>query len=238
MKTFFIRRLRAQTQLSEEDLAAIEALPMQVKDIERRTPFVREGDRPSQCCLILEGFAVRSKTTDEGKRQILAIHIPGEMPDLHSLHLKVMDHDLSTLSKCQVGFINHDAIHRLTRERPDVASALWRETLVDAAVFREWIVNVGRRDATARLAHVVAELRERLNVIGLLKDHHFGLPMTQMDLADTLGLTPIHVNRVLQQLRKEGVLDIKKETVSFASAERLDHIADFDELYLHQHPMQ
>jgi CRP-like cAMP-binding protein len=115
---------------------------------------------------------------------------------------------------------------------------LWRETLVDAAVFREWIVNVGRRDATARLAHVVAELRERLKVIGLLQDHHFGLPMTQMDLADTLGLTPIHVNRVLQQLRKEGVLDIKKETVSFASAERLDHIADFDELYLHQHPMQ
>src|ERR1043166_1078471 len=149
-----IRKLRNNTNLEDDDIRAIRALPIHITQLEAATTIVKESDRPTQCCLMIEGYSARSKPTDHGKRQILSIHIPGDLPDLQSLHLHVMDHDFWTLSACTVGFIPHEALRALTRARPLVAEALWRETLVDAAIFREWIVNVGRRRAGARLAHL------------------------------------------------------------------------------------
>jgi CRP-like cAMP-binding protein len=184
---------------------------------------------------LIEGFAARSKTTDRGKRQVLSIHIPGEIPDLQSLHLHVMDHDMTTLSPVRAGFIPHDALRDLTRERPSIASALWRDTLVDAAIFREWIVNV-RRPGPSRMAHLIVEMQSRLELIGRATKETFHLPMTQIDLADALGLTPVHVNRVLQELRKEGVLDFRNNVVTTSNLARLRAIGDFDPLYLHQAP--
>ena len=180
------------------------------------------------------GFICRSKTTDAGKRQILSIHISGDIPDLQSLHLHVMDHDMTTLSRCTVGFIGHEALRALTRERPIVAEALWRETLIDAAVFREWIVNVGRRAAVSRLAHLLAEIGTRLQVMHLSEGDRFELPMTQLDIADALGLTPVHVNRVVQELRRAGLLELRKHAVSLPDLPRLKQLGDFDDLYLHQ----
>jgi len=231
-----IRKLRTTTDLDDDDIAAIERLPMVPRDIPAQEAIVREGDRPGQSCLLVEGFACRSKTADQGRRQILSIHIAGDIPDLQSLHLKVMDHDVTTLCRCKVAFIPHDALRSLCRERPAVAEALWRETLVDAAVFREWIVNVGRRPAPQRLAHLISELRERLRLVGLSTDDEFQLPMTQLDLADALGLTPVHVNRVLQVLRKDGLLEFRRQVVSLSDADRLMRLGDFDSLYLHQNP--
>jgi CRP-like cAMP-binding protein len=130
--------------------------------------------------------------------------------------------------------IPHEALRAMTRERPMVAEALWRETLIDAAVFREWIVNVGRRSAVMRLAHLLAEIGRRLQALGLAPGDRFELPMTQLDIADALGLTPVHINRVVQELRREGLLELRKQSVYLPDLPRLKELGDFDDLYLHQ----
>src|SRR3954463_13933873 len=147
-----IRKLRNNTNLDADDIEAIRALPINVKQLPAHTAIVREGDKPSQSCLMIDGYSIRSKIGDGGKRQILSIHIAGDIPDLQSLHLHVMDHDFTTLSACALGFISHDSLRAVTRSRPLVAEALWRETLVDAAIFREWIVHVGGGEGPQRLA--------------------------------------------------------------------------------------
>jgi CRP-like cAMP-binding protein len=229
-----IRKLQITTSLNADDLRALERLPIHLKEVAAHTAIVREGERPSQCCLLIDGFICRSKTTDAGKRQILSIHISGDIPDVQSLHLHVMDHDMTTLSRSTVGFIGHDALRAVTRERPIVAEALWRETLIDAAVFREWIVNVGRRPAVNRLAHLLAEIGTRLHAMRLAEEDRFELPMTQLDIADAVGLTPVHVNRVIQELRRAGLLELRKHTVFLPDLPRLKELGDFDDLYLHQ----
>ena len=229
-----IRRIRTETALEAADIEALARLPILEEELAAHTAIVREGDRPTQCCLLVDGFACRSKITDAGKRQILSIHVAGDIPDLQSLHLHVMDHDLTTLSKSQVGFISHAVLRSINRERPAIAAALWRETLIDAAVFREWIVNVGRRPAINRMAHLIAEISARLEAVGLSAQGRFELPMTQLDMADALGLTPVHVNRVLQELRRSGVLELRKSSVVVLDAPQLKKIGGFDALYLHQ----
>lgn len=229
-----IRKLRASTDIGDSDIAAITTLPIRITDVRANTAIAQEGERPGQCCLVIKGFAIRSKTTDTGKRQILSVHIPGDIPDLQTLHLGVMDHDFKTLSDCSLGFIPHEALRALIRARPLVAEALWRETLVDAAIFREWIVNVGRRAAHQRLAHFLLEMRRRLEKVGLASNGHFQLPMTQLDLADTVGLTPVHVNRVIQSLRQGNILEFRKYVVTLGDADHLMKLGEFDDLYLHQ----
>ncbi|HEU0146525.1 MAG TPA: Crp/Fnr family transcriptional regulator, partial [Bradyrhizobium sp.] len=188
------------------------------------------------CCLIGEGFAFRSKTTFDGQRQVLSLHIPGEIPDLQSIHLKLMDHDLVTLTPCTLGFISHEEMRPLTRRRPNVAAALWRETLIDAAIFREWVVNLGRRSATTRMLHLLAELYYRLEAIGQARDGMFEFPITQTQLADCLGLSTVHVNRVLQELRKQDLVKVNRSEFQLLKLEELRDLAGFDPAYLHQDP--
>ncbi|WP_246756911.1 Crp/Fnr family transcriptional regulator [Bradyrhizobium neotropicale] len=152
-------KLTVSNSLDGDDIRALQNLPIRTRNLEALQVIVADGDRPAECCLLTEGFAFRSKTTF-GRRQVVSLHIPGEIPDLQSLHLKVMDHDLITLTPCITGVIPHDALRQLNRERPNVAAALWRETLIDAAIFREWIVNVGRRSAAARMTHLSRTLPE------------------------------------------------------------------------------
>jgi CRP-like cAMP-binding protein len=173
-----ITKLRVSNRLDADDLKAIHELPIDGRSVAARQIVVHDGDRPRHCCLLIDGFMCRSKNTPDGQRQILSLHIAGEIPDLQSLHLKVMDHDLSTLTACQLGFVSHDAMLRLTRERPNVAAALWRETLIDAAIFREWIVNVGRRAALARLAHLISETRTRLKSNRTYIGWQFSIPLS------------------------------------------------------------
>ena len=230
-----IRRLQINTRLAPADLEAIRALPITIKEMPAQSAIVREGEQPTQVGLIVQGFACRSKTTDIGKRQILSIHIPGDIVDLQALHLRIMDHDVTTLSASTIGFIQHEALRALTRERPVIAEAMWRETLIDAAVFREWIVNIGRRPAENRMAHFIAEFAKRLEGVGLAKGDQFDFPMTQIEMADALGLSAVHVNRVLQGLRRSGILDLRNHSLSIRDLPRLIELADFDDLYLHQH---
>lgn len=231
-----ILKLKKDNRLDQDDILAIERLPIQSRRFDAHHCFVRDGARPSQSCLIIDGFAFRSKITPEGIRQILSIHIPGEIPDLQSLHLHVMDHDLTTLTECTLGFIQHNALRELIRRRPNVSAALWRETLIDSAIFRDWIVNVGCRPALPRMAHLLLEIHERLESIGRTANGSFELPITQVELADCLGLSVVHVNRTLQQLRHDGLVEIERKNFHLLEKAKLEELGQFDPIYLHQSP--
>jgi CRP-like cAMP-binding protein len=232
-KNSLIRKLESIFDLSEDERRSLENLPMRVTAINADQDIVREGDRPSRCGLLLSGFACTYKVTAQGKRQIVSFNIPGDISDLQSLHLKVLDSSISTMSPCRVGFITHEALRDLCIRHPRIAAALWRGTLIDAAVFREWVVNVGRREGTSRVAHVLCELLVRLRAVGLVEDHACDLPITQTEFADAVGFTTVHVNRILQQLRNDGLIELKGERLFVPDWERLKRTGEFDPAYLH-----
>jgi CRP-like cAMP-binding protein len=232
-QTLMIRKLDSIFPLSEEERQALQDLPVQITVINADQDIVRIGDRPSQCCLLLEGYTCVYKLTSEGKRQIMALHVPGDIPDLQSLHLKVLDNSIATICPCTIGFIQHEDLRRVCERHPRVTAALWRETLVDASVFREWLLNIGRREAYTRMAHLLCEFLVRLKVVGLAEDGTFDLPITQVELADAIGTSTVHVNRVLQALRAEGLIETKSTQVTIPDWERLKEVGDFDPLYLH-----
>ncbi|MCA6122038.1 Crp/Fnr family transcriptional regulator [Bradyrhizobium sp. WSM 1704] len=225
-----IRKLRLHSELPNENIEALRSIVTPVKNMPEDSVIVREGDLSTQCCVIMSGFAYRSKVSETGKRQILSFHIAGDMPDLQGLPLKLMDHDLTTLSPAQVGFINHEALERVLVSRPALARALWRETLVDASLFRQWIVNLGTRSAAGRMAYLIAELRQRLGAMGLVANEQFDFPITQSKLADALGLSVVHVNRVLQTFRAEGVLDLRRSVVTLGDLEKIIELGGFEAL--------
>jgi CRP-like cAMP-binding protein len=231
-----IRRLRVSSGITDEDIEAIRSLPIAVRNYAADEAVIRDGDRSIECCLIIEGFCMRSKTTSQGARQILSLHIAGEIPDLMGLHLHVMDHDLSTLTPARLGFISHEAVRVLHRKRPVVAEMFWRDTLIDAAMFREWIVNVGQRPAPARLAHLIVELRERLKVIRRVDGATFEMPLTQEQVGEALGVTSVHANRVIRQLREDGIVELHRGQVTVIDEKKLMELADFDDRYLHLSP--
>jgi CRP-like cAMP-binding protein len=228
-----IRKLESIAPLTPEEKAALLRLPLRLKTVAADQDIVSEGDTPSECCLIVEGFACRYNMMAEGKRQILSFHISGDIPDLQSLHLKVMDHSLGALIPCKLAFIPHDNLRTLMRHHPRVGDLFWRDTLIDAAVFRQWVVNVGRRQAPAGMAHLLCELLVRLRAVELVEDHIFDLPLTQAELADALGITNVHVNRVLQELRGAGLIALHGKTLKVLDWERLKTVGEFDPTYLH-----
>lgn len=228
-----IRKLESIFSLSDEEKRALRDLPIQVRSLEADQNIVRIGDRPSQCCVILEGFTCVYKMTTEGKRQIVAVHVPGDIPDLQSLHLTMMDNSLATITPAVVGFIQHDVMHRICERYPRITAAFWRETLVDASLFREWMLNIGRREAYSRMAHLLCEFLVRLKAVGLVQDQAFDLPLTQVELADAIGTSTVHVNRVLQELRADGLIRSKGTQVNIPDWEKLKEAGDFDALYLH-----
>jgi CRP-like cAMP-binding protein len=231
-----ITRLAVSNHLDGEDIRAIQSLRIRERHLGAREIIVADGARPGECCLIVEGFASRSKTTAEGERQVLSLHIPGDIPDLQSLHLGIMDHDLVSLSPCTLGFISHAELTEVTARRPHLAAALWRETLIDGSIFREWIVNVGRRAALPRMAHLLIEVHERLEAIGRTRGGAFNLPITQIDLGDCLGLSVVHTNRTLQALRGERLVETDRSGFNLLDEERLKELAGFDRTYLHLTP--
>lgn len=230
------RRLRSMSALDDEDVRALRSLPYIVRRYPANQTIVRNGEKPSECCLIIEGFCLRSKATSHGQTQILSFHIPGDIPDLESLHLHVMDHDLMTLTECTLSFVSHTALRNLTRRRYGVAEALWRDTLIDAARFREWIVNIGQRPAISRLSHIIVEMRERLKVIGRGEGECIEMPFTQEQLGDAMGITSVHVNRIVKQLRDDRILEFSRRAVTVIDERKLLQLADFDGVYLHQTP--
>jgi CRP-like cAMP-binding protein len=219
--------------LSEDDKHALVDLPMQVLDLKADQDVVREGDRPTRCCLILEGFACTFKLTGTGKRQIMSFHIPGDIPDLQSLHLTFLDSSLGTITPCKAGFIQHEHLLDICERHPRIATAFWRATLIDAAIFREWVANIGRREAYARLAHLLCETMTRMKAVGLAEDDSCELPMTQTELGDAMGVSTVHVNRTLQDLRGDNLITLKAGKLRVLDWDALAKAGDFDPNYLH-----
>ena len=229
-------RLSNIFNLSPADQTAIENLPVTIRDFAADQDIVRDGERPTQCCIVLEGFTCRYKVLSDGRRQILAFNIPGDVPDLQSLHLDVMDHSLATVVASRLGFVAHTDMRALCEARPGVAAAFWRETLIDGAAFRAWITNIGRLSARARLAHLLCELMTRLDAVGLADGFRYRLPLTQAEIGDALGLSVVHVNRLLQDMKAEGHIVIEKKTVTIQNWDTFRAIAQFDPDYLHLKP--
>lgn len=231
--TLMIRKLDSIFRLSGEERRALQDLPMQVTVLAADQDIVRIGDQPSQSCLLVEGFTCVYKLSSEGKRQIMAVHVPGDIPDLHSLHLQVMDNNVATLCTCTLAYLQHADLRRLCERHPRIAAAFWRETLVDASIFREWLLNIGRRESYTRIAHLLCEFMVRLKAVGLAGDDTFDLPLTQAELGDAVGTSTVHVNRILQELRADGLIEMRGAKVTIPNWERLKQKAGFDPLYLH-----
>jgi CRP-like cAMP-binding protein len=229
-----VEKLAYRARLSAEDRAAIMALPFTLKMMERSQFIVREREIATHSCLMLSGYSIRSKLMATGDRQIVAIHMKGEMVDLQNSMLKVADHSVQMLTAGKVALIPREEIIRLTLARPTIGQAMWIDTLVDASIFREWVANVGRRDARTRLAHLLCEFSLRLKVAGLGEESHYELPMTQEQLADATGLTAVHINRTLKALEKEGLIERSNpRMITIGDWRKLAETGDFDSNYLH-----
>jgi CRP-like cAMP-binding protein len=183
--------------------------------------------------MLVEGFLCRYKNLPDGKRQIMAFYVPGDIPDLLSLHIEVMDHSLATIVPSRVAFIPHAALARLIEQNPRIACAFRRDTLVDAALFREWIVNLGSRDAYSRIAHLICEVYLKLKAVELTNGNSFDFPVTQSEIGDATGLSTVHVNRSVMELRKDGLIILEKGRCTIRDLGRLEQAAMFDPTYLH-----
>src|SRR5215210_1247256 len=228
-----IRKLESIGALSEQDREALASLPVEVRTLRADEDVVREGDVPSVCCLLVDGFMHRYKVLPDGKRQILAIHTPGDVPDLQSLFLRRLDHSLAASVPSTAGFIPHEALRALMQRFPTVTELFWRDTLIDAAIFCEWIVAMGQRPARSHLAHLLCEVFTRLRAVGLTQDHACSLPLTQEELGDACGLSTVHVNRTLQELRGDGLFELHHGRLTILDWRRLKEEAQFDPAYLH-----
>lgn len=229
-----LQRLRYWHSLDSSDQAALLALPHTIRRIEANNYLVREFDRPEHSCLLLEGFAIRLKIVATGHRQILSIHMKGELVDLQNSLLGTADHSVQMLTNGKFAQIPREALDRLAFERPSIGRALWYDTLVDASIFREWIANVGRRAAFARIAHLLCEFALRQKIAGLGEPNLYELPMTQDQLADAVGMTPVHVNRTIRALEAEGLINRSHpRVIQITDWEKLAHAADFNSAYLH-----
>ncbi|MDB5714726.1 MAG: Crp/Fnr family transcriptional regulator [Sphingomonadales bacterium] len=229
-----VQKLGRHGTLTADDILAITALPMTVRDVRSGTYLFREGDKPSHCCVLIAGYANRHKLTMDGSRQIVSIHLRGDIIDLQQLLLSTADHSVQTLTAATLGMISIRQMKELARERPSVGEAFWRDCLVDASTFREWVLNVGRRDAPARIAHLLCEFGTRSESAGLSRDGKFELPMTQEQLADATGLTPVHVNRTLQRLGAQGLIERTMRSIDVIDWDGLKLVAGFQGAYLHE----
>jgi CRP-like cAMP-binding protein len=228
-----LRKFETRAHLDDSDRRALLALPFRIQTVQPAVYVVREGESPERSCLILSGFAYRHKVTFEGSRQIVGVHIPGDFVDLEAALLNIADHNVQALTRCELGFVARTALQELMEEHPRIAKAMWIDTLIDSSIFREWVVNVGRRDARSRIAHLLCEFARRLEVANLVDEYRYELPMTQEQLADATGLTPVHVNRVLKALSSEGLIERDRRFVRIPDWEDLRRVAGFSELYLH-----
>jgi CRP-like cAMP-binding protein len=232
MRHPLIVKLSQRDGLTPHEHAILEDATSSVETFDAGVDIVREGDVADHSCLILEGWTVRAKTLADGRRQITAFHIPGDFVDLHSFLLKPMDHTITALTSCKMSLTPHAALRRISEEHPHLTRMLWLSTLIDAAIHREWLVAIGRLSATAHLAHLLCELYLRLEVVGLAKDFRFEFPVTQTVLADALGLSTVHVNRVIQELRRDNLVAWRGIQVTIKDWDALVRIAEFDSTYL------
>lgn len=233
MTNAFTRKLSRFVDFSDEDVAVLERLSANPEPRQRGNDLVRQGERTGVVNLLLRGWAYRYKVLKDGQRQIVGYLLPGDICDLHVALLDEIEHSVGLLTDAQVVQIPADEIHAAMERNRRIERALWCSTLVDEAILREWLTNIGQRDAFSRIGHHFCELWHRMRAIGLVSDHEFDMPITQEVLGDTLGLTSVHVNRTLKRLREEGLLSIHSKRLRVLNPEELTKLTGFDPSYLH-----
>lgn len=228
----FIRKLELRDEITDAEKRALYACAADETVFPAGTDLVREGDRPTQSMLVIEGFSTRYRDALDGSRQIMAIHVPGDFVDLHSLLLKEMDHSVGALSRCRVLRFPHARLVKLIEDHPHLGRLLWLMTLIDGSIHREWLA-AAARPAPEQIAHLICELFVRLAVSDLVNDYTFALPITQAELGEALGISAVHVNRTLQQLRAEDLFNWQNQEIQILDWEGLQRRALFDPRYLH-----
>lgn len=228
-----LHKFRARDLISPEEEQVLHASVSEIRTFDAGQIAVQAGALLGTCTLLCEGFMCRFKDLADGARQIQQLHVAGDFLDLHSFLLKRLDHNVAALTQVTVALVPHTALRTITEQFPHLTRVLWFSTLVDAAINRESILSVGRRNALARIAHLMCELKVRLNLVELTSDGRFPLPLTQADLADATGLTPVHVNRMLKKLRDDGIATFRSREVVIHDWERLQQVAEFDPSYLY-----
>lgn len=234
MANAFVDKLSGYAALTADDRAALARACEGARRVAARYDLIREGDKPGPVFILLEGWACRYKLLPEGGRQIMAFLMPGDFSDMHVAVLNEMDHSIAALTPARVVAVPRAQMQELTDSSPLISQALWWSQLVDEATLRAWIVSMGRRGSVERVAHLMCEIYVRARHIGLVQGPQIEFPLTQIVLADALGLTPVHVNRVLRTLRMAGVVEIGRGTLSITDPDKLVQIAGFDDNYLHR----
>jgi CRP-like cAMP-binding protein len=227
------RHLASFGELPAADFAAVAALKAEVRDVPRQTDVLRNGDQPTNVIVVLSGLLHRYTIGPEGKRQIHSFYLPKEAPSLETLYIDYMDNNLATVVPSRIGLISHDQIYRIIDERPEARKLLWRQTLVQAAIFRQWLVRNSNLPAHMALAHLFCEMFVRADAAGLVDNGNCSLPLTQEYVADALGLTAVHTNRTLQALRETGVVEWRSGQLTVHDWPKLREMARFDPNYLH-----
>jgi CRP-like cAMP-binding protein len=233
MLFFQFLRNRRGVAVTAQERALLEDAVSVVRALEPRTTLVREGENCWESAFLIDGFMSRYIDDRRGLRQLVAIHVPGEFVDLHAYPMHHLDHSIETLTPAKVAIVPHAALDRIVDERPDLARKLWFSTLMDAALHRAWLFRVGRLDAVGRVAHFLSEMNARLEAAGLSDGHRFKLDLTQADLAEACGLTTVHTNRVMRQLREAGLCVFRASVVEINDRAGLERRGDFDPQYLY-----
>ena len=227
-----IRSLDLLEPIGPDERAALSVLPLRTVRLPAGSHVARQGDSLSTCSVVLDGLLCRYRTLAAGQRQIFSFHYPGDMTGIETLRFHEVDHNICTLSECRIAIIPHPVLERAMNEFPSLASAFWKIVLMEGAVFREWLAGIGRRTALQGLAHLFCEIYVRMKAMRLTTGTSFHLPLTQTDLADALGLSLVHVNRMLGELRRAGLLDVRHHRITVGNWQELQILADFDPAYL------
>jgi CRP-like cAMP-binding protein len=226
-------KLRARDTVSPEEDQALRDSVAEIRALPADAIVIRAGQVLTFSVLLLEGIMCRYKDLSDGQRQITELHVPGDFADLHSFTLKRLDHNIMTITPCRIGIVPHIALERITEQYPHLTRLLWFTTNLDAAIHREWEVSLGRRTAVSRIAALFCEMKLRLELVGRTEGMSYDLDLTQTDLAECVGLTPIHVNRTLKELRERGLVLFKSGRVTIHDWEGLADVAEFDPAYLY-----
>lgn len=234
MSNRFVHKLSGLAELTTDDAAALERATSQPRKYVARQDLIREGDEPGPMFVVLEGWACRYKILPSGTRQIMAFLMPGDSCDLHIKLLAEMDHSIQAITNASVATVSRTEMQAMMLEHPNIARAMYTSQLVDEGTMRAWIVSMGRRSSAERVAHLICELYLRARNIGLTDEGEFDLPLSQLVLADSLGMTAVHINRILKELRLAGAMALKRGSVTILDPVKLVQIAGFDENYLHR----
>ncbi|WP_114953531.1 Crp/Fnr family transcriptional regulator [Sphingosinicella terrae] len=231
-----LMKLRARDRVSEEEERAIRGAVSEVREFAADKTIIRAGEDLTVSLLLVDGILCRYKDLSDGQRQITELHVSGDFADLHSFTLKRLDHNVMTMSRCRIAIVPHERLKAITEQHPHLTRLYWFTTNLDAAIHREWEVSLGRRPSLARIAHLFCELQARLGLVGLVNGDGYDLPLTQTEIAECMGLTPVHVNRTLRELRERGLLEFRSGRVSIPDLAALARVAEFDPAYLYLEP--